>query len=460
MSDLYDDAAEKSVIGGLLNNDSFYYEISDLLKPDDFFRESHRIIYTAFAEEMERGSRPDIHLIHSHLKNKNLLDKAGGYTYLVDVADQGSTLSIGAFAKTVREYSLRRRLLSSVKSIEKNLSDVNFPFESLIEETENTIQGIAERSSDYKVEHISEVNQEFKDYIENVKKAMRSGEVPGLATTFGRLDKLTTGFKPGQLIILAARPGQGKTTYALNIASNVALKTKKPVLFFSLEMTKIELFLRLIATKTMLDSRDLQRGYIKDSDAGKITAAVNEIFDSEFYLDDSPDLTSWDFRQRSRRLAKILENKGQSIGLIVVDYLQLMQHDDINKNRSESRQMEVARISHSLKLIAKDLKVPVMALSQMNRSVEQRGKDMRPQLSDLRESGAIEQDADIVMFIYQKPKEKEEDLEDLTEIIIAKHRAGPTGTIPMYFLKKYNAFHEVDENETESEPVRNEYGPL
>lgn len=460
MGDLYDDSAEKSVLGGLLNNDSFYYEISGLLKPDDFFRESHRIIYNAFADEMERGSRPDIHLISSHLKNKSLLEKAGGYSYLIEVADQGSTLSVGVFAKQVKEYALRRRLLSSVKNIEKNITDINFPFESLIEETENTIQNIAERSSDYKVEHISKVNDEFKEYLENVKKAARTGQVPGLATNFTNLDKLTTGFKPGQLIVLAARPGQGKTTYALNIASNVALITKKPILFYSLEMTKIELFLRLIATKTFLDSRNLQRGFIKDSDASKINTAVNEIYDSDFYIDDSPDLTSWDFRQRSRRLSKILQSEGKSLGLIIVDYLQLMQHDDLNRGKTESRQIEVSRISHSLKLIAKDLKVPVIALSQMNRSIEQRGKDMRPQLSDLRESGAIEQDADIVMFIYQKEKDKDDPMDDETEIIIAKHRAGPTGTIPMFFIKKYNAFHEVDKNENEIGPSTKEEDSL
>ncbi len=458
MDGLYDDSAEKSVLGGIINDTSLFVEVSGILKAEDFYRESHKLIFQAFVEEFERGSIPDIHLVTATLKKKGELEKVGGGDYLLDVAYSGSMLSLDRFARKVKELSLRRKLLENLKAIQIKVINPENSFNPVMEEAEKMIYDISEHAGESTgVLHIKNIDPEFREYTENVKTAQRTGSVPGLATHFPRLDKILTGLKPGQLIILAARPGQGKTTYALNIATNVFLKSRKPVLFFSLEMTRIELFIRIVAAESWIDSREFQRGIIRDADGPKISAAVNNIYASDFYLDDSPNLTSWDFRQRSRQLARTLEKSGKSLGLIVVDYLQLMQHGDGDGSRYESRQMEVARISHSLKIIAKDLKVPVLALSQMNRSIEQRGKDQKPQLSDLRESGAIEQDADIVMFIHQKEREEGSKEEDVADVIIAKHRAGPTGVVEMYFMKKYNIFHEIDRTEKFEEDAVTEY---
>ncbi len=442
---LFDSESEQIVIGSILQSPDLFFDISQALRPDDFYFEAHRVIYETIAEEFDRNNTPDVLLVIASLKNKNLLESVGNRAAIMTVASLGSPLSAHTYAKTVKELSLRRQLLHGVKEVEKNVQDLQAPIESVFSQTEKMISGVADRQSSYNVTHVRELKGEFLTFLQKLKESQ--GGITGLPSSYRALDQLTTGFKGGQLIILAARPGAGKTTLALNIASRVALKSKKTVLVFSLEMTRLELLLRMVCSEGYLDSQKIQKGYMSEKEMQQLVNVMQSLNQADLYIDDSPDMSSWEFRQRSRRLANQLRAQNKKIDLIVVDYLQLMSE----RGRSvESRQLEVANISRSLKIIAKELNVPVLALSQMNRSIEQRGKDPRPQLSDLRESGAIEQDADIVMFIHREDmfvKDLPEELKGQAEIIIAKHRAGPTGSVNLMFIKEKNLFMDLELHE-------------
>jgi len=452
--ELYDSDAEQIVLGSILQNPDIFSDISRIIKVEDFYFESSKIIYQSISDLFDLQQSPDVMLIISHLKNKNLLDKVGNRSALMQIAATGSQISAPAHANKVKELALRRELLQNIKEIERSLLSGGNDLSEILNLTEKGISAIFDRQSAYSVNHIRDVKEEFLEFLKKLKESKNG--ITGLATNFKKLDLLTTGFKGGQLIVLAARPGMGKTTFALNIASNVALKSQQPVLIFSMEMNRLELLLRLICADTFIDSAKIQRGFINEKEIHKITESLTRINSTDTYIDDSADMTAWDFRQRSRRLAKQLKTQKKKLGLIIVDYLQLM----TDKSRaSDSRQMEVANISRSLKLISKELDVPVLALSQMNRSIEQRGKDPRPQLSDLRESGAIEQDADMVMFIHR------EDIGNPTaenagqaEIIIGKHRAGPTGNFKLAFIKEKNIFMDLEFREDEgTAPSANSY---
>lgn len=444
---LFDSESEQIVIGSILQSPDLFFDISQSLSPNDFYFESHRIIYETIAEEFDKNNTPDVLLIISSLKNKGLLESVGNRAALMAVASLGSPLGANTYAKGVKELSLRRQLLQGVKEVEKNVQDLQAPMESVFSQTEKMISQIADKQTSYNVIHVRELKTEFLAFLQKLKESQ--GGITGLPTSFKALDQITTGLKGGQLIILAARPGAGKTTLALNIASRVALKSKKTVLIFSLEMTRLELLLRMICAEGYLDSQKIQKGFMGEKEMQKLVSTMQELNQADLYIDDSSDMSSWDFRQRSRRLANQLRAQNKKIDLIVVDYLQLMSE---RGRGSESRQLEVANISRSLKIIAKELDVPVMALSQMNRSIEQRGKDPRPQLSDLRESGAIEQDADIVMFIHREDmfvRDLPEELKGQAEIIIAKHRAGPTGSVNLMFIKEKNLFMDLELHEDE-----------
>ncbi len=444
---LSDEEAEQIVIGSLLQNSEIFSEISDILRPEDFFYESHRTIFNAIAEERDNQNKPDLLLIIAHLKQRDLLAKVGNRSYLTKVAGLSSPFSATTYAKTVKDFAMRRQLLGKIKEVEKNTHDNAVSVENLLSETEKAIFSVSDRHSTFNVQHVKSVKDEFTEFIRNVKES--DGGITGTPTGFGSFDQMTSGLKGGQLMILAARPGVGKTTLALNIARNVAQKSGKGVLVFSLEMTKLELLIRLVCAEAHLEAQRIQKGRITDREMKRIVEACKSLFETDLYIDDSADLSSWEFKQRSRRLNNNIHTQDKELGLIVVDYLQLMTDKG---GGGESRQIEVANISRSLKLIAKDLNVPVLALSQMNRSIEQRGKDPRPQLSDLRESGAIEQDADIVGFLHRQEmfdKDLPDSEKGMAELIIAKHRAGPTGSIKLGFMKEHSVFMEVDYSETE-----------
>lgn len=437
----YDDEAEQVVLGSIIQAPAMFAEISDIVKVEDFFSEKNRIIFKEIGELVDSGAVFDEMVLSSSLKDKGLLEKAGNRSYIAQITSQGSPIAVGRYAQKVKALSMRRNLLSSIKQIESDLHNPQVDLDEILSDTEKALFHVSNRFSQYNVQHVKSVNDEFKEFLKNVKS---SDGITGIPTKFPDFDHKTNGLKGGQLIILAARPAVGKTTLALNMASNIAVLVKKPALIFSLEMTRLELFTRMVCARGYLSSERLQKGMFNQKELEKLLAACQDLYAADIYIDDSADLTTWDFKQRSRRLAMQLSAENKQLGVIVVDYLQLMQD---KSRQSEGRQQEVASISRNLKLIAKELNVPIIALSQMNRSIEQRGKDPRPQLSDLRESGSIEQDADIVMFLHREElynKDLPETEQNIADLILAKHRAGPTGTIKLFFNKNYNLFMPLD----------------
>ncbi|MES0491429.1 MAG: replicative DNA helicase [Leptospirales bacterium] len=439
---LFDSETEQIVLGSILQSPDLFHDISQVLREEDFYFEPHRIIYETIAEEFDKQNTPDVMLVISSLKTKELLEKSGNRSAIMEIASLGSPVSALSYARQVKEYSLRRGFLTAIKEMERDIQDKQTDLDTVLSEAEKAVTVVSNRHTQYNIRHIREVKDEFLLFLQKLKES--KGGITGLQTFFSKFDQITTGLKGGQLIVLAARPGAGKTTFALNVAQNAAIRGGEPVLVFSLEMTRLELLLRLVCADAYLDSGKIQRGYINDKEGDKILESIQRINGSELYIDDSAELTSWDFRQRSRRLSNQLIARNKKIGLIIVDYLQLM--TDKSRN-SDSRQIEVANISRSLKMIAKELDVPIIAVSQMNRSIEQRGKDPRPQLSDLRESGAIEQDADIVMFIHREEmfnKDIPPELAGQAEVIIAKHRAGAQGTFKLAFVKEKNLFMDLE----------------
>jgi len=442
---LFDEEAEQIVLGSLMQSPSLFEEVGQVLKVDDLYYEGHRNIYQAIADETDRGNPPNALIIINNLKEKNLLERSGNRSTIMHIASQGVMVGVHTYAERVRDFSLRRRLITSFRELEKKSADTGFKVDSVLSETEIALTHLADRYTGFNVKHVKEVKEEFLQFIEHVTKSHDG--ITGTSTGFRKLDDITGGFKPGQMIVVAARPGIGKTTFALNIAKNVTMsKTRKQaVIFFSLEMTRLELFLRLVCSNAFLDSQKVLKGRINEKEMARLTLAAKEVFESDFYIDDSADLTTWEFKQRARRLGRTLKQQGKDLGLIVVDYLQLMTDRD---RSGDGRQNEVAAISRAIKLIAKDLSVPIIAVSQMNRSIEQRGKDPRPQLSDLRESGAIEQDADMVIFIHREDifsKDVPEDKKNVAEIIIGKNRGGPRDTIKVAFLSDKNLFTDLDD---------------
>ncbi len=436
---IYDEEAESVVLGTLFQNADTFSDIGEYVREDDFYTESHRLIFRSFAQMIDQGTKPDIVLIASDLREKKVLEKVGGNTYLTQLASSGSLLSAESCAKKIKELSLRRSLFYHLKDLEKQVFDSDVSIEALFSKAEESISSTADRYSAHDVRHIKMLDQDFQEYIKHIKAA--EGGITGLPTHFKKLDELTTGFKAGQFIVLAARPGVGKTTLALNIASQMALKSNLTVLIFSLEMSSIELLLKMVCANAFLDSSRVQKGYITDKEIHKIYQACAQIYAKQIYIDDSPHLTSWELKQRSRRLAHQLNTQGNKLDFIIVDYLQLI----AEKTRAENRQVEVAHLSRTMKLIAKELHVPILVVSQMNRAIEQRGKDHKPQLSDLRESGAIEQDADTVIFIHREElynPEIAESEKGTAELILAKHRAGPTGSVKLAFKKETNSFYD------------------
>ncbi|HRP68531.1 MAG TPA: replicative DNA helicase [Turneriella sp.] len=444
---LFDEEAEQVVLGSILQSPSLFEEVAQILKPDDFYYEGHRIVYEAIASEIDRGEQPNAILIINSLKNTNQLERAGNRAGIMNIASLGVLVGVTTFTEKIRDMALRRRLVTNFRELEKKASDTGFKLDSVLSDTESALTHLADRYSSYNIRHIKEADKEFVEFLKHVTTNRDS--VIGTASGFKRLDDVTGGFKGGQMIVIAARPGMGKTTFALNIALNVAMDKNRPksVAFFSLEMTRLELLLRLLCSRSFLDSQKVQKGRINNSEMTRLALAAKEIYASDFYIDDSADLTTWEFKQRSRRLGRTLKQQGKDLGLIVVDYLQLMTD---RERASDGRQNEVAAISRALKLIAKDLNCPILALSQMNRSIEQRGKDPRPQLSDLRESGAIEQDADMVIFIHRENlgHDAPEDKKNLAEIIIGKNRAGPRENFNLAFLSDKSLFSDYEAGPT------------
>lgn len=429
--------AEQSLIGGLMLDNQMFERVGDRLCEADFYRLEHRTLFRAIVHLMKKGQPFDVITVLDVLKSTNTLEDAGGEAYLFEIASNTpSVANIAAYADIVREKSVQRQLITVASDIadsayhpgERVLSD-------LLDFAETRVFAIAEQTA--KEGGPEAIKSVLTRTIERIDALYHSGShVTGTATGLTDLDKLTTGLQPADLVIVAGRPSMGKTTFAMNIAEHVAIKLKMPVLVFSMEMPSDSLAMRMMSSLGRIEQQRLRTGKLEEQDWPRVTSVVHLLSESNLFIDDTPALTPVELRSRARRFVK----EQGSLGLIVIDYLQLMR---VSGTKVENRTAEISEISRSLKTLAKELGVPVIALSQLNRSLEQR-QDKRPVMSDLRESGAIEQDADLICFIYRDEVYNEDSPDKgCAEIIIAKQRNGPIGRVRVAFLGHYNRFEDL-----------------
>ena len=428
--------AEQSLLGGLLIDNEALDEISDVITSVDFYRHDHRLIFQHIMKVVEAKQPADIVTVGESLEKNAELATVGGLAYLGLLSENTPTsANIRGYATIVRERSIMRSLVQVGSDIaESAYLPQGRDAQQLLDESEAKIFKIAESG---KRENIGfeDIQHLLPDVIKDVEKRMENGsDVTGVASGFTDLDKMTSGLQPGDLIIIAGRPSMGKTSLALNIAENVAIEKKLPVAVFSMEMASNQLTTRLIGSVGKVDQHKMRTGQLDDDDWDKLTDALGELNEAPIHIDEGSALNSFEVRARARRL----QRQAGQLGLIVVDYIQLMAAP--GGRQSENRATEISEISRSLKALAKELNVPVVALSQLNRSLEQR-PDKRPVMSDLRESGAIEQDADVILFIYRDEVYNPESADKgLAEIIVAKQRNGPIGRVKLTFLGQYTRF--------------------
>ncbi|MEJ2658139.1 MAG: replicative DNA helicase [Desulfobacterales bacterium] len=424
--------AEESILSAILVDNDTLPEILEILSPKDFYRSSHQKVFTAIIELFSRDEPVDLVTLSNILRERGWLEEIGGATYLANLVDT-VPLAVNAqhYAKIIHDKACLRQLIEKSNTIAKRCFEDRGDVESVIDFAESSIFEISEnkiKPAFYPIGKIIEVNIDALEERQG-NKAL----VTGVATGFTKLDELTAGLQKSDLIILAGRPGMGKTAFALNIAKNSAVDANIPVAIFSLEMSKEQLSFRMLSSEARIDSSRLRRGFITQDDWIKITDAAGFLSQAPIFIDDSPNINVLEIRAKSRRLK--MEN---NIGLIIIDYLQLMK----GRISAERRDLEISEISRSLKALAKELDIPVLALSQLNRKLEERS-DKRPQLADLRESGALEQDADVVAFIYRDElynKDENNPNKGKAEILLAKQRNGPTGTALLTFLDTYTRF--------------------
>ncbi|MFH0925839.1 MAG: replicative DNA helicase [bacterium] len=429
--------AEQSILGAILLEKEAISRVLEILKEEDFYKDSHRKIFFSMAEMFEHNEVIDLVTLNEALNKKGILKDIGGASYLAALMEAVPTAAnVQHYAKIVRSKSIIRQLVSAASHIVAEGYEDRQEADALLDEAEKLIFEVAEQRVK---QGFSAIRDIIKDSFKTIESLYDKKEhTTGLPTGFIKFDDMTSGLQRSDLIIIAARPSMGKTSLCMNIATNVAIRNKLPVAVFSLEMSKEQLVIRMLCSEGRVDAHKLRSGFLSDKDWPKLTNAAAKLSEAPIYIDDSPSCSVLEMRAKARRLKK---EKGLS--LIIIDYLQLI----TSKHRTENRQVEIAEISRSLKGIAKELNIPVIALSQLNRASEGRS-DKRPQLSDLRESGAIEQDADLVCFIYRDDVYKKNNLENVddegaAEIIISKQRNGPVGTVNLAFLKKYTKFENL-----------------
>lgn len=422
--------AERSTLGSMFLEKEAIYKGMELLKPEDFYREAHRVIFEVVIHLANRGEPVDIITVSEELKQRNMLEKIGGVAYLTDLANSVPTAAnIEYYAKIVEEKSLLRSIITVATSIVSMGYQGTEEVDVILDEAEKQIFQITQKRNVAGFVSLKNILIETFERIEKIYES--KGGVTGVPTGFPDLDRYTAGLQPSDLIILAARPSMGKTTFALNIIRHATIELKMPVIIFSLEMSKEQLALKLLCSEAGVDNQRIRTGTLLDSDWPRLSHALGRLSDANMFIDDTPSVSALEIRARARRI-----KAEHGLGLIVIDYLQLMQ----TRGRSENRQQEVSEISRSLKSLARELGVPVIALSQLSRAVEQR-TDKKPNLSDLRESGSLEQDADIVAFLYREDYyNPETDKKNITELIIAKQRNGPVGSIDFLFQKEFSKF--------------------
>ena len=435
--------AEQSVLGGVLIENEAVHKVMEILTPEDFYRDAHRKIYDALIDLAERDEPADLITLTNELRKKEHLDSVGGASYVTSLIDSVVTAAnIEYYAKIVKEKAILRKLIEASTEIITHSYEDRSDVESLLDEAERAIFEISEnriKPSFYSIRDI--VKQSFKT-IERLyeKKEL----VTGVPSGYRELDQRTAGFQPSDLIIVAGRPSMGKTALCLNVAQYAAIEKRIPVAIFSLEMSKEQIVIRMLCSEAQVEGTRLRTGFLSESDWPRLTLAAGNLSDAPIFIDDAAALSVLELRAKARRL-----NAEHGVGMIVIDYLQLMR----GRAKVESRQQEISEISRSLKALAKELNVPVIAVSQLSRRTEER-QGMRPQLSDLRESGAIEQDADVILFIYRDEvynRSEDNPNRGKAEIIIGKQRNGPTGKIDLAYLDKFTTFKELYKGE--SEPI-------
>ncbi|MBM61801.1 MAG: replicative DNA helicase [Acidobacteria bacterium] len=422
--------AERCVLGAILIQNDNFNQAAELIDADDFFRDAHRRVFDKMVDLNERGEAIDLVTLKDELGRSNDLERVGGAAYIASLVDGvPRSTHVEHYAQIIKEKSTLRNLISSANRILDTAYRAQDESASVLDEAERAIFSIADQNIHAGFVPLRDLVQDSFKKIEEVQS--HKDLVTGVPSGFVNLDKLTSGFQASDLVILAARPSMGKTAFALNIAQHIGTKINATVGIFSLEMSKDQLFMRMLTTEAGIDSHRFRGGFLGERDYGELSAAMSRLSEAKVFIDDSASIGVLEMRAKARRL-----KSEHGLDLIVVDYLQLMQ----GRGRFDNRTQELASISRSLKGLAKELEVPVIALSQLSRAPENRS-DRRPQLSDLRESGALEQDADLVMFIYREEQyDPSPENENLAEIIIGKQRNGPTGVVKLAFLKQCTKF--------------------
>ena len=432
--------AEKSLLGAVLIDDDVLADVSEFVAQPDFYDKRHGIIFDGMMRLFERHKPVDLLTLTDELQRKKELETVGGSAYLTEFTTYVPTAAhAAAYAEMVSQKAIRRRLIKASADISELGYDEETSTQELLQQAEAQLFSVSDQSLKGDVVSLEHILTDSFDRMEELHR--NKGQLRGIRTGYRDLDNMTAGLQRSDLIILAARPAMGKTTLVTNLAYNVATIAKQPVLFFSLEMSKEQLVDRMLADASGVDAWNIRTGNLSDEDFSKLSEAMGELAEAPIFIDDQPGLSVLEMRTKARRVSH-----DTPLGLIIVDYLQLMQ----GSGRTDNRVQEVSEISRGLKLIARDLNVPVIALSQLSRSVEQRTPQI-PMLSDLRESGSIEQDADIVSFIY-RPGYYEPDnpeVENITKLIIAKHRNGPVGEVALYFHPERLRFMSLDRKHTE-----------
>ncbi|MBO6233277.1 MAG: replicative DNA helicase [Clostridia bacterium] len=427
----HDIEAEQAVIGSMLTDFDAVVTAIEMLKPEDFYREDNKIIFVAIVSLFNKGEPVDIITVKSELESMGKFENIGGIEYLAELPDKvPTTANVTKYIKIVEEKSTLRQLIKTANEIIDLGYDTTEDVDAIVESAEKKIFDTIQNKNQKSYTPLKDVLVDSFTQLEELYN--RKQHVTGVPSGFTELDYKTAGFHGSELILIAARPAMGKSAFVLNIATNAALKANVPVAIFSLEMSKEQMVNRILCSEAMVDSNKVRTGKLEEDDWTKLAEAIGPLSEAEIYIDDTPGISVTEIRSKCRKL-KMEKN----IGLVIIDYLQLVQ---ASGRKGGSREQEISEISRSLKILAKEIGVPVIALSQLSRAVEQR-PDHRPMLSDLRESGAIEQDADLVMFLYRDDYyNPESEKKDIAEVIIAKHRGGSTGTLDLLWLGSYTKF--------------------
>jgi replicative DNA helicase len=439
--------AERAVLGAvLLEGREALPKVIEILRHTDFYTETHRAIFTTMQFLFDRGAPVDLITLGEELRRAGQLDFVGGPAALALLVEQASIAShLGAYAHIVRDMAVLRELIQTSTQIITQAYEAKEDVQGLVDDAERRIFGLAERRLEGSALPVGRILKNTFEYIERLYE--RKEHVTGVATGFEKLDHETSGFQPSDFIIIAGRPSMGKTAFALNIAQHVGVNLRGSVLVLSLEMSAAQLVQRMLCSEAKVDAQSVRTGYLTTADWGRLTSAAGRLSEARIFIDDSPGLTVLEARAKARRM-----KAEHGLDLLVIDYLQLMR----GRSGIENRQQEISEISRSLKALAKEINVPVVALSQLSRAVEARSqRDFRPQLSDLRESGALEQDSDLILFLYRQKVYKEDlapDEENIAEVIIGKQRNGPIGTVRVVFLAQYARFENIADMHRQPQP--------